>query len=186
MLSINQLPDHTPDEKIIMVVRRDLFILFKKVIMLMLLAVLPLAVFYVIFISYSDLLNNPTSYSIIVLSASAYYLFIWLFFYFSFVDYYLDVSIVTNHRIIDVKQNGFFSRTVSEQKLFRVQDVTSEIKGIIPTIFRYGNVYIQTAGEVERFNFQEVPNPNIIREKIIELAENDKKEMFQDVKIEEA
>ena len=43
------------------------------------------------------------------------------------------------------------------------------------TMFNYGNVYIQTAGEAENFVFRNVPNPHHIREEIVRLAEEDRK-----------
>lgn len=185
MLSTHHLPNHLPGEKVEMIVRRDLFILFKRIVMLLFLIILPLGFFYLMLVSRQELVNNQTIYAIITLATSAYYLFIWLFFFFSFVDYYLDVWIVTNRRIIDIQQKGFFSRVVAEQKLFRVQDVTSEIHGILPTIFKYGDVHIQTAGAKQRFLFQEVPEPNKVREKIISLVERNKREMVKEAQAEE-
>ncbi len=126
------------------------------------------------FLVFPKLLVGAVSYPLIVLAISAYYLFIWLFFFFSFLDYYLDFWIITNERIIDVSQYGFFSRTIAEQRLFRVQDVTSEVHGFLPTIFRYGNVYVQTAGSKQRFLFHEIPHPERVRDKIIKLVEQNK------------
>ncbi|MEK7203085.1 MAG: PH domain-containing protein, partial [Patescibacteria group bacterium] len=52
-----------------------------------------------------------------------------------------------------------------------VQDITSEMKGIFGTFFNFGDVYIQTAGEKERFIFRQIPNPNEVVRKISNLAE---------------
>ncbi len=174
MLSIYRLPNKLPDEKVVKVLHRDYFILFKKVSLFILLAVLPFVFFRIMALSFPSLLNSLLSYALVLLSASAYYLFIWLFFFFSFIDFYLDIWLITNKRIIDVKQEGFFSRTIAEQKLYRVQDVTSEVKGAFPTIFKYGNVYIQTAGEEQRFFFHEVSNPDGVRNMLIKLANIDR------------
>ena len=184
MLSIYRLPNHLPGEEVKTIVRRDLFVLFKRILMLMFLIILPLIFFSLMFATRPGLLESQTAYALIVLGASSYYLFIWLFFFFSFVDYYLDVWIITNRRIIDIQQRGFFSRVISEQKLFRVQDVTSEVHGILPTMFKYGDVHIQTAGAKQRFLFHEVPDPNGVRDTIIRLVERNKKKMVQEAKIE--
>jgi hypothetical protein len=181
MLSKYRLPNQEPGEKVIKIIRRDLFILVKKIAFFLLLSIAPLAFFYLVIINNPEVLTGELSWPLIILGASAYYLFIWLFFFFSFVDYYLDVWIVTNRRIIDMEQNGLFSRTVSEQKLEKMQDVTSEVRGFFPTIFAYGNVYIQTAGEKERFHFRQIPNPDAVRDLLIKLEEeneeNEKKEI---------
>ena len=175
MLLLYRLPGKLPDEKIIKVLRRDAFILIKKILFFILLLVLPLVLFYIVVTSiYPDILYGEISYPILLLIVSFYYFFLWVFFFFSFIDYYLDIWIITNERIINIEQEGFFARTISEQRLDRVQDVTSETQGFFPTIFRYGNVYVQTAGAKERFFFHEVPDPDKIRDIIIKLVEKSK------------
>lgn len=169
MLSIYRLPGAMPGEKIIKVLRRDFFILFKKVVLFLIMALIPLGFYMMTILLYPSLLKGQIFYPIAILGASAYYLFIWLFFFFSFIDYYLDVWIITSERIIDMRQNGFFARVISEQRIEKVQDITSEVKGFFPTILHYGNVHVQTAAEQERFNFQEIPNPEEVRDVIIKL-----------------
>ncbi|MDD5071126.1 MAG: PH domain-containing protein [Patescibacteria group bacterium] len=172
MLLLYRLPGKLPDEKIIKVLRRDVFILIKKILFFILLLVLPLVLFYLVVTSiYPDILYGQISHPIFLLIVSFYYLFLWVFFFFSFIDYYLDIWIITSERIINIEQQGFFARTISEQRLDRVQDVTSETKGFFPTILKYGNVYVQTAGAKERFFFHEVPNPDQVRDVIIKLVE---------------
>jgi signal transduction histidine kinase len=179
MLSINHLPNHLSGEKVEKIVRRDLFILFKRIMMLLFLIILPLIFFYLMLSIYPGMLGKVLPNALIVLGTSIYYLFVWLFFGFSFIDYYLDVWIITNRRIIDIQQQGFFSRIVAEQKLFRVQDVTSEAHGVFPTFLKYGEVYIQTAGTKQRFIFHEVPDPHGIRDLIISLVEKNKRKRIE-------
>jgi membrane protein YdbS with pleckstrin-like domain len=170
MLKKYRLPNQIENEEIIKVVRMDFFILFTKILLFMLLSVLPLLFFSLVAYINIGLFTGPLSGPIIVLSASAFYLFACLLFFFSFIDYYLDIWIITNERIIDIQQRGFFSRVISEQKLFRIQDVTSEVHGIIPTLLHFGDVHVQTAGTKERFFFNDVPNPDEIRDIIIKLV----------------
>lgn len=164
-----------PDEKIIKIIRKDIFVLLAKMFLAAILAVLPAAAGAIAISVYPNLLNGEISYPLMVLAASGYILFIWLFGFFSFIDYYLDVWIITNERIIDVRQEGFFSRVVSELKLYQIQDVTSELHGVLKFVFCYGDVFVQTAGEVQRFVFRQIPDPEKIRDIIIKLAEENKK-----------
>ena len=177
MLSKYHLPNQLPKEKILKIIRKDIFILLKKIVFFVFLTILPLVLFYVIAMSQPQFFGGKVSYPLLVLGTSAYYLFIWLFFFFSFIDYYLDVWLITTERIIDIEQKGFFSRVISEHKIFRIQDVTSEVHGVFPTILRYGNVYVQTAGTKQRFNFRQIPNPNKVRDMIIKLVERKKREI---------
>jgi len=176
MLSKYHLPNQQEGEKILKIVRRDFFILIKKVLSFLFLNILPLIFFYLVILNYPTVIVGELSLPLLILSTSAYYLFMWLLFFFSFINYYLDILIISNKRIIDIDQRGLFSRVISEQKIYRVQDVTSETNGFFPTIFAYGDVFIQTAGEKERFHFRQVPNPDAIRNMIIKLAEDNRKE----------
>lgn len=183
MLSAYRIPNQLPDEKVIKVVRKDLFIMFKRVVAFASLLGILVGFVIILFTLYPNI-NESEFYPAIVLGVSAYFLYIWLFFFFTFIDYYLDVWIITNERIINIEQEGFFSRTISDLRLFRVQDVTSEVKGVLPTMFGYGEVYVQTAGEQNRFNFEQVPNPDSIRDVIIRLAEVDRAKQTTETKLE--
>ena len=174
MLSVYHLPNSLPNERLVRIVRRDVFILIQKVLMSFVLLATPIILLSITASFFPNLFEGELSRPIMILSISSYYLFIWLFFFFSFIDYYLDVWIITNERIVDIQQLGFFSRVISEHRLYRIQDVTSEIHGPLATFFRFGEVHIQTAGAKQRFYFSEVPHPNNIRNLIIDLSEKSK------------
>ncbi|MEI7792219.1 MAG: PH domain-containing protein [Candidatus Berkelbacteria bacterium] len=88
-----------------------------------------------------------------------------------FISYYLDVYIVTDHRIVDIDQAGLFNRKISELHLHQVQDVNAQVKGIFATLLHFGDVNIQTAGERENFIFSAIPNPYTVAKQIINLHE---------------
>lgn len=164
-----------PGEKIIIFLRRHWLVILLKILFFALAGVLPVFLYF----SIRDILSFITKFevgqAIFVLFASLYYLYLWLFLGAAFVDYYLDVWIVTDRRILNIEQKGLFNRVVAEQRLYRVQDVTSELKGILPTFFNYGIVQIQTAAESQRFIFKDVPDPRGVAKKIMLLAEQSKK-----------
>lgn len=121
--------------------------------------------------------NGNLSPGLFLFVAQVFFIFIWLFFFVIWIDYYFDVWIVTNERIVNIEQKGLFSRDVSELELERVQDITVEVLGIIPTFLNYGDLYVQTAGETERFIFKHVPNPYAIKDLIMNLQKTyEKKE----------
>jgi len=180
MLSIYRLPNKLPHERVIKVIRKDVFLMFVKLLFLFLMIVLPVG-FFMLFIKPNEFLMNWNgAYPLIVLMTSAYYLFLWLFAFFTFIDYYLDVWIITNERIIDIEQRGFFSRVIAEHKLFRIQDVTSEVHGVFPTLIGYGDIFVQTAGTKQRFHFDDIPNPGIVRNMIIKLVQKKKKDVIRE------
>jgi len=171
MLSIYRLPNSLPDEKLIQVVRKDFFILLKKVMLSLLLVVLYLGLMFFFFNANPNILNHQIYYPLVVLATSGYALFVTLFFFVSFIDYYLDVCVITSERIIDIRQDGLFARTISELKIDKIQDVTSSVVGVIPTILRYGKVEVQTAGEKSQFIFEDISGPESVRDTIIKLVE---------------
>ena len=171
MLAIYRLPNKLKGEEVIKVVRKDFIILIQKILFFGVLIILPYLFFLMITSIFPSLMSGAISYPAIVLGISAYYLFVWLFFFFSFIQYYLDIWVITNQRIIYVRQDGFFARDISEQRLDKVQDATSEIHGVMSTVFNYGTVQVQTAAELERFSFDQVPKPEKIRDLIIKQVE---------------
>lgn len=159
------------DEKVVLFLRRHWFVLFTKYLMMAALAAMPVAVYIIFRATFADLLDNALIHTLLVLGASVYYLFIWTTVFTIFIDYYLDIWIVTTHRIIDIEQRGLFNHIVSEQSLEMIQDVSSNIKGVVPTLLDYGNVTIQTAGAKTLFEFKQVSNPQYVGQAISKLMD---------------
>ena len=153
-------------EEVFCMVRQHWLIFFLEVVFLAVLAFLPAIELFLPGVAgvlgFSFSLGAPALF----LTAS-WWLFVWMVFFIVWTNYYLDTWIVTSKRIIDVEQFGLFSRSVSECQLERVQDVTAEVKGFLPTLLKYGDVTIQTAAEQERFVMRNIPNPYEIKDIIV-------------------
>jgi len=167
----NQIPSRQKDEKLIMFLRRHWILLVSRWFIFAGLALIPIGFYFFILYNYSWILENIFLYPLLLLLTSSYYLFILLFFFNSFIDYYLDVWIVTNQRIINIEQRGMFNREIAEHDLDRIQDVTGIQKGFFQTLFSYGDVHVQTAGEIQRFIFRQVDNPFEVVRKLNNLIE---------------
>lgn len=100
-----------------------------------------------------------------------YMMFLWLSLFIIWLLYYLNIQIVTNLRVVDINQVGLFSHTISELHIENIEDVTSETIGLFGNMFNYGNVYVQTAGARERFEFECIPNPAMIEKLVLDLYE---------------
>jgi uncharacterized membrane protein YdbT with pleckstrin-like domain len=162
-------------EHIEMLLRRHPIFLFWDFLLFVILAAAPIVVAFVLQSVVATILTGPVSMPIVAVLGSIYYLAIWLFFFSTILDYYLDIWVVTNDRVIAVEQQGLFSRTISEMDLWLIQDVTSEVNGVGATIFSYGTLSVQSAAEKARFHFENVHNPNGIRQRILDLADEDRK-----------
>lgn len=175
-MALESLIQQKPYEKIKFVIRKHPVTFVPAILLFLLLLAAPLGIYWLIINSTLAFLLNDTGYYIVlVLLSSAYYLSAILFFYTYFVTFYLDLWIVTNDRLVDMEQRSLFSRTMTEVDLYQIQDATSEVKGIFPSLFNYGNIIIQTAGPLNKFVFRKVSNPHPLRQTIMDLAATDKK-----------
>ena len=165
------LPHALPNERIILLLRRHWFVIFSRLLLWFIAGALPLTVALLLPEAVAAVAEHPVGFPAAVIGASTYYLYLWLFTFHSFVDYWLDVWIVTNERILNIEQNGLFSRVSAEQKLDRIQDVASEVHGVFPTFLHYGEVHVQTAGEQARFAFEQIPDPTGVARQITSLCE---------------
>jgi uncharacterized membrane protein YdbT with pleckstrin-like domain len=171
MMQLDKLPNAKPGEKTILFLRRHWFVPAGILLLLIALMAVPVGVYYIIYTQASWLFDHQVARPLLLLLASFYYYAIWVYSFSEFIDYYLDVWLVTNERIINIEQMGLFSRVASELNLTAVQDVTSNVHGFVNTIFDYGLVEVQTAGESGRFEFKQVEHPEIIKRQIIQMAD---------------
>ena len=169
-----RFPGQHDDEQVVLFLRRHWYIFFIHLLSV-LAAILGLILIYVFFNLFGGDFSQSGYYNILLFGESLGTLFIWNLFFILWLDFYLDAWIVTNERIINISQKGFFNRDISELRLTKIQDVTSEIVGFVPTILGYGNIYVQTAAETERFTFHQIPNPNEVKNIIAQLQEKERK-----------
>lgn len=163
-----------PYEKVEHVLRRHWFTFLPVVFSFIIMIILPIGVYWGINQGFPGFLQGPMLYPILVLLGSAYFLYTLLFFYVQFIDYYLDLWIVTNDRIIDTEQKGLFARSITELELFQIQDVTTNVTGFFATFLKYGDLVIATASNTTTIIFHNIPNPDFIRQELIRLAEVDR------------
>lgn len=153
-------PMQRADEHVIIMLRRHWIIWYKYIGQLILFNALPVGIFtFFVYVLQIELPNQGPGYISMVMLVSFYYLGVWLMYFHQFVDYRLDVWILTDQRIVNIEQQGLFDRIIAELNIYKVQDVTSEVHGHAQTFLDYGNVYVQTAGEKQRFVFQNIPHP---------------------------
>lgn len=174
-MHLDELIKVKPYEKIIYVIRRHWITFLPTAFLFAILAVVPLAVYFILNQTAPDIISEEYPRAFMVLVFSVYELSIALFFYSSFLMYYLDMMIVTNDRMVQIQQKTLFSRSVSELDLYKIQDATSDVTGVLATVLGYGKLTIETAGEQENFIFDATPHVNDVRRSLMQLAEDDRK-----------
>ena len=153
-----------PEEKVLLILHHHWISILGQMIFIIFLALLPLAVLPFVAALTTARLVLPLFFFV----SSVWYLVALLLAFAFWVDYYLDALVITDRRILNVNQEGLFKHTVSEFRLERVQDVTIEIPNFVATLLHYGNITIQTAGEIS-FSIKEVPRPHVARDLILNI-----------------
>lgn len=96
-----------------------------------------------------------------------------------FHNYYLSKQILTNYRLIDYDQRGLFRAEVNETFLVNIENINTVQNNIWQTVFNYGSVDVQTAGEKTDLTtsgvvFENVPDPKSITALLSDLSQSAK------------
>lgn len=98
--------------------------------------------------------------------------FVWCMFFVMWTNYYLDVLVITNKRLIDMEQFVLFRRDEVIVPLEQIEDMKVEVTGILATVFGYGNLQIQTAGAARETMIKNIMRPEIAHAKITHAKES--------------
>lgn len=79
-----------------------------------------------------------------------------------------DVWLLTNQRIIDSTRTSPFNQSVSSADLVNVQDMNFHKRGVLATMFNFGDVTCQTASQTQLFVFRGVARP----EELLDLVDS--------------
>lgn len=90
--------------------------------------------------------------------------------------FYNDLWIVTNQRLVDALRKTPFNQELSSTDLINVQDINIRRRGIMPTIFNFGDVVCQTASTQGEFIFIGVGDPAGLMEMLDRLRDEARKE----------
>jgi uncharacterized membrane protein YdbT with pleckstrin-like domain len=87
-------------------------------------------------------------------------------------DWRNDTYQVNNRYVIDIDRRPFGTGESRKQaELSNVQNISADRSGLLPTLFNYGNVYVETAGVSADITFEHVANPNQVQRDIFERRE---------------
>lgn len=156
----------SPNEKVLMVLHRHWIAIVWKFLIGIILLILPItaAPYFPVAEAASGI-----SQMVIWFFALIYLMAVALITFIFWINYYLDIWIITSERVVDVNQKSLFNRDVSEFMLDKVQDITIEIPNMAASFLRYGNIIIQTAGE-RSFAIKQVPKIYEAKNLILDYA----------------
>lgn len=104
-----------------------------------------------------------------------------------FLKWANTVLVITDRRIIDIDQKALFDRLVSEAPYAQIDDVSHRIKGVMPTIFRYGQVKVLMSGNAADIEFGRVKQPQRVHDLIQDLRKviDDEERDFKEQRLHE-
>lgn len=139
-------------EEIILLLRRHPISNIGWILLSILMIIAPVVLNYVPLLA-----SFPQRFCTIIIIV--WYLITLSFIFEKFLVWFYNVYIITDERIIDVDFHSLVYREVTQCKIDRIQDVTYKGGGLFRSIFKFGDIFIQTAGEAQRIDFEKVPDP---------------------------
>lgn len=121
-----------------------------------------------VFMDFPAISILPVRYKII--SLIGWYLILISFIFEKFLSWFFNVAIITNQRVIDVDFYGLLYKEITDAEINKIQDVTQKQVGAIRTVFDFGYVLVQTAGEKGMVDFEDIPHPGRVVKIIQDLT----------------
>jgi uncharacterized membrane protein YdbT with pleckstrin-like domain len=89
----------------------------------------------------------------------------------TFLDYFLDAWVITDHGIIDLAWHGWFHRESTRVLYSDIQGVSYEMKGILGTLFRFGDIAVEKISTGTTISLTQVPVPRRVQTLILQSME---------------
>jgi len=158
-----------PNEEVILFMRQHMIVLIPKFILGITAFFAPLILFPILIRFLQSPIEMPGGY--IIVGMVFWYVATFGFFLSMFMQWYFNIFIVTNRRVIDIDFLFFLYKKFGEAKIEKIQDISFRTGGIMATVFNYGDVIIQTAGEIPNLVFEKVPRPSEVVHILSDLTE---------------
>lgn len=159
------------DEDVILVIRKHWMELLPSLVMAGFIYLVSFGALILLPVLLPDTMTG-LSYNFFIIILSLILLYNTGYLFSAWLIHYLNVGIITTEHVVEIVQQSLFSRKISELGLDRIQDVSASQHGLTATMFDFGVIDIQTAGELPNFLFENVPHPNETAQRIMELEED--------------
>lgn len=159
-------------EKILLLLRRHQITNIPWIFIAFLMLIAP---FFFPLLSFTEMI--PWEFKLVF--AIVWYMITIAFIMEEFLGWFYHVNIVTDERIIEVDFVNLIYREITDANIDQIQDVTVEMGGVWRTLFKFGDVVIQTAGEVPRIRFEAVPDPDNVAKVLRELRLEEEQEKLE-------
>lgn len=155
------------NEHVLFEVRKHWFLIATEIFILFILALLPFFILEILHsfnIQIDFNINLAGFWPIFIFFYSFWLIILWIIGFVFWTNYFLDVWVVTNEKILDIEQLGLFNREISILHLDKIQDITFEVRGVVNTFLKIGDLHIQTAGQEKEFVIRGIGSPDKVSE----------------------
>jgi signal transduction histidine kinase len=156
-----------PDEKVVLKLRKHWFMLAKSSVGVLLFALMPFLLFGVLQVIVPSAQDFTAYLPLTSFMSALWLLLVWIVLAVIWTDYYLDLWIVTNTRIISVDQISLFNRRVTTLNLERIQEITVTTTSVLEALLHFGTISIETAGPTGDIQMRGIPQPEHTRSMIL-------------------
>ena len=137
-----------PGERVVLLLKRHWLYAYPQLALNALVAVIPVLVMLYF-----------TTHIVAIVATIVWSVFWVVRIYFLWYRYENDVWFVTNQRVVDSVRRHWFHHKMASTDLVDVEDISVERSGFFSTIFNYGSVKLQTAGQQANFTLSGIPAP---------------------------
>lgn len=166
-----------PGEKVFVKIRASILVNIGWIFTTVFWSVLPFVAGIIYFWQpYRIEFDSLFSIELAVLIGLIYYSVILTNAFFKFLDWYYDIYLITNERVLHILFDPLKSYKVSEATLSDIEIVEEKTVGLLPSLFNYGDVRVTTAATKGSFKFLMIPEPSWFRKIIIHLSKEARRE----------
>lgn len=105
---------------------------------------------------------SPVLHAIFALLIPLGALVIWMTLALLWTNYFLDILVVTDERVLYVRQENLMRRSVMEWNIHNIGHVGVRMGNALESYFNYGALEMQIQGEDEAVVFDRLPNPEYV------------------------
>lgn len=98
-----------------------------------------------------------------------WYVIIFGYAFVRFLLWFFNVNIVTDQRIVDIDFPHLLFKESTATRISQIEDITHRRGGFARTIFDFGDVFVQTAGAMPNIEFLDIPRPNTVVRRIVDV-----------------
>lgn len=160
------------NERILLFIRQHKIVLIPPIFWSLVLVFIPPIIVWLIKIgdSYNFHFSFGLTPGIWIALTILWYFFIFAYLFQVFLNWYFNVYVMTNQRLIDFDFNGLLSHGADETNLTNIETAESGIGGLWGTVFNMGTITVRTAADQNNFVLDNIPDPSRIRDFVMDFV----------------